>query len=66
MTKFSWGGKGATLTRLKRSRILLPVTKSSNPDFEYMENYAKSIELKQLKCYLIYLTTHKNIRSTTV
>ena len=25
MTKFNWGGNGATLTRLKRGKILLPI-----------------------------------------
>lgn len=40
MQKFNWGGNGATLTRLKRSRILLP-TINNEPDYEFMENYIK-------------------------
>ncbi|MDR1453530.1 MAG: restriction endonuclease subunit S [Candidatus Margulisbacteria bacterium] len=57
MTKFSWGGNGATLTRLKRSKILLPVAKSGEPDYEYMTNYMRRLERKQLKCYVDYLTS---------
>ena len=39
MTKFSWGGNGATLTRLKRSKIVLPVNAEGQPDYAFMEAY---------------------------
>ena len=41
MQKFNWGGNGATLTRLKRTRILLPIDKYDNPNWQFMENYIK-------------------------
>ena len=41
MQKFNWGGNGATLTRLKRSKILLPVNSKGEPDYKFMEEYVK-------------------------
>lgn len=46
MQKFNWGGNGATLTRLRRSRILLPVVKKGEPDYKFMEEYIKEREAK--------------------
>jgi len=40
--------------RIKREKILLPVTENNKPDYKYMENYMKQIELKKLKAYLEY------------
>ena len=51
----SWGGNGALLTRLRRSKIQLPVNEASEPDFEYMENYIKEIEAAKYKKYLDYI-----------
>ena len=42
MTKFNWGGNGATLTRLKRTKITLPIDDNQNPDWHYMELYIKN------------------------
>ncbi|MDT2841895.1 restriction endonuclease subunit S [Vagococcus lutrae] len=42
MKKFNWGGNGATLTRLKRLSIILPVDDRGMPDWGYMEQYIKS------------------------
>lgn len=39
LDKFNWGGNGATLTRLNKSRILLPINNNGEPDFEFMEEY---------------------------
>lgn len=52
---FSWGGNGATLTRLKRSKILLPVNELGEPDFEYMEKYIALREQKLIQQYLDYI-----------
>ena len=41
MQKFNWGGNGATLTRLRRSKILLPVNPKGEPDYKFMEEYVK-------------------------
>lgn len=48
---FSWGGNGATLTRLRRSKILLPVTDDGSPDFEYMENFMRLKFAETLRRY---------------
>lgn len=55
MTKFSWGGNGATLTRLRRSKILLPIDKNEEPYYEYMESFMRTIEIKQVRDYVNYL-----------
>lgn len=52
MEKFSWGGNGATLTRLKRSKLMLPTNKNGQPDYDYMENYIKKIEYEKLTKYI--------------
>lgn len=53
--KFSWGSYGATLTRLRESRIKLPITSEKDPDWDFMELYIKvneKIFLKKCKNYL--------------
>lgn len=47
MVKFNWGGNGATLGRLARLKIMLPVDKNGEPDFDYMESTI--YELKKAK-----------------
>lgn len=49
MKKFNWGGNGATLTRLNRTRILLPIDSFGNPNWKFMEDYMKQQEEKLLK-----------------
>nr|WP_269493549.1 restriction endonuclease subunit S [Actinomyces sp. S4-C9] len=44
MAKFNWGGNGATLGRLNKTSILLPITSSSNPDWDAMTDYAQAQE----------------------
>lgn len=51
MKKFNWGGNGATLTRLKAVKILLPVNEKGEPDWKFMENFMRQIENKLLKLY---------------
>jgi hypothetical protein len=53
--KFNWGGNGATLGRMKRLELMLPTTDSGEPDFEYMEQYAKNMMLRKYQQYLSYL-----------
>ena len=52
MEKFNWGGNGATLTRLKRSKIFLPIDSKGQPHWEFMESFMRKIENKQLISYL--------------
>lgn len=54
LNKFNWGGNGATLTRLKNCRILLPITAKGLPNYKYMEEYMKSKEKELIQQYLQY------------
>ena len=47
MKKFNWGGNGATLTRLNRTKLMLPKDKNDNPNWCFMEEYIKERENKQ-------------------
>ena len=47
MRKFNWGGNGATLTRLNRTKIMLPIEDNNNPNWHFMEEYIKERENKQ-------------------
>jgi len=38
--------------RIKREKILLPINEIQEPDYEYMEQYMKALEYKNLKYYL--------------
>lgn len=53
MEKFNWGGNGATLGRLSRTKIMIPST-NNKPDYKYMEDYTKSIIDKKLEKYVAY------------
>lgn len=52
--KYGYGYKMGT-GRLKRQKIMLPVTSKSEPDYEYMENYMKYLEQKKLLEYLDFI-----------
>ncbi|WP_167619989.1 restriction endonuclease subunit S [Helicobacter bilis] len=54
MTKFNWGGNGATLTRLKRGKILLPIDSKGNPNYAFMESFMKNLEQKHLRKTIKY------------
>lgn len=41
-------------TRLRKQKILLPINEKKEPDYEYMENYIKRLELEKIKKYLDY------------
>lgn len=56
MEKFSWGGNGATLTRLRRSKILVPINKKGEPDYEFMEAFIKEKEQNKFKEYSNYIS----------
>lgn len=60
MQKFNWGGNGATLTRLRRSRILLPVVKKGEPDYKFMEEYIKEREAKLKNQYKAFIKSNIN------
>lgn len=53
--KFNWGGNGATLGRMKRLSVMLPVTDSGEPDYEYMAEYAQQKRNTMLAKYRAYV-----------
>lgn len=55
--KFNWGGNGATLGRMKRLSVMLPVTDSGEPDYEYMAEYARQKGNAMLAKYRAYVET---------
>lgn len=57
--KYGYGYKMGT-ARLKKQKILLPVTKEGTPDYEFMEEYMKMIERKFLKEYNNYISLRIN------
>jgi hypothetical protein len=56
MEKFNWGGNGATLTRLKRSKILLPTNSKGEPDYAFMEKYMRQKESDKLVNFQNYIS----------
>ncbi|QNM90243.1 restriction endonuclease subunit S [Aliarcobacter cryaerophilus] len=54
MQKFNWGGNGATLGRLYKTKIMLPVDQKNNIDWQFMEQYTKIIINKKLNYYKKY------------
>ncbi|MEN6552826.1 MAG: restriction endonuclease subunit S [Methanobacterium sp.] len=60
MKKFNWGGNGATLTRLKKSRIRLPIDSKKNPDWDFMESYMKNLEYEKINMDLNYIEKKLN------
>lgn len=54
-SKFNWGGNGATLGRLKKLKIMLPVTESGKPDYQFMENYMRELMAEKKKQYRNYV-----------
>lgn len=60
MVKFNWGGNGATLGRLSRTKILLPVTSSGEIDYEFMEKFIQKLEDAKLDEYKEYAKKRVN------
>lgn len=54
VSKLSWGGNGATLGRLKRMQLLLPISDDGRPDYAFMEEFIKKREVAKRKEYLGY------------
>lgn len=59
MDKFNWGGNGATLGRLNRTKVMLPVKENGSPDFDYMGQYMLNLEHRKRKQYLEYIQGKK-------
>ena len=52
--KFNWGGNGATLGRMKRLSVMLPVDDKGEPDYEYMAEYTRQKRESMLSKYRAY------------
>lgn len=55
-------GNQLSSTDLPQKKILLPIDKNKKPNYNYMENYVKEIEKKQLKKYYNYITQELEIK----
>lgn len=53
-SKYSYGYKFKE-QRMLRQKLMLPVTDSGEPDYEYMEQYAKNMMLRKYQQYLTFL-----------
>ena len=49
------------LLRLSRDKVFLPVTQCGEPDYQFMEDYMKSLMYKKYKKYLKYIKMNNNI-----
>ncbi len=56
--KYSHGYK-RNRQHLEADRVMLPVTDAGEPDYDYMEQYAKNMMLKKYKQYLAYIENPK-------
>lgn len=63
-SKYTYGHMG-TKDSIKREIIQLPVTDSGEPDYEYMEQYAKNTMLRKYKQYLSYLERKESLADET-
>lgn len=53
MDKFNWGGNGATLGRLSRTKIMLPINEDGGlPNWQLMESYTKAFMEKKKAKYI--------------
>ena len=64
--KFSWGSYGATLTRLRKSRIYLPTNQDGEIDFEFMSTFMQNVEQDILKTTLPIFKAKLNGCKSTV
>lgn len=51
MVSLNWGGNGATLGRLKKKKIVVPITDDGQPDYAFMEQYIREREDKFIQKY---------------
>lgn len=54
MQKFNWGGNGATLGRLNRTRLVLPINPQGQPNWQFMEDYIKQEQKQQAQKIIDY------------
>lgn len=47
--------------RIKREKIILPITESEEPDFDFMSSFMREVEKDILKTTLTYFTDKQSI-----
>ena len=47
---------------MKSLSLMLPVNKNGDPDYAYMEQYAKNMMLRKYRQYLTFLQQRSNAR----
>lgn len=60
--RFSWGSYGATLSRLRRSRIFLPANTKGEIDFAFMSSYMQKVEKDILGFTLQHFKNKLNVK----
>lgn len=55
MVSLNWGGNGATLGRLKKKKIVIPITDKGIPDYAFMEQYIKEREDRLKHNYIDFI-----------
>lgn len=63
--KFSWGSYGATLTRLRKGKIFLPIQADGTPDWAFMSDFMKKIEQDTLSKALEFFKLRKSKQMLT-
>lgn len=64
--KFSWGSYGATLSRLRKSRIYLPATADGDIDFSFMSAFMKDVEHNILDTTLKMFNNRVNVNESEI
>ena len=57
MVSLNWGGNGATLGRLKKKKIVVPITDDGQPDYAFMEQYIQEREDNLKQTYIDFVNT---------
>lgn len=61
MVSLNWGGNGATLGRLKKKKIVVPITDDGQPDYTFMEQYIREREEKLKQKYIDFIDNNCHI-----
>lgn len=51
LNKFNWGGNGATLGRLSKTKVILPCTEEGEVNWEFMDSFVQKKKEEKIKLY---------------
>ena len=57
-SKFSYGYK-FNEQRMLKQKLMLPIDESGDPDYEYMEQYAKNMMIQKYQQYLNFIASNQ-------